>query len=279
MCARMVGMDTGPSGLPGGLADMPPGPGLAALLSTVDRDGLSGAQLAVVVAAQGRQVAHEQARLLADAVALARIPWDGPGPVTRVQADDFAADQVGWTLTMSNWSAHKLLDLGEGLLQRLPMVYEALLAGRIDYWRARAFVQSLALLDEDTARGIATALLAKAEGWTAAQLRDRLRYRANKADPELATRRYRHSVVDRRVHLGLDSEGTAQLSGTNLPVDRAAAAEDRLDRLARAAKADGDARTLDQLRADAMLDALAGIPFQLRPGHYPYTADADRRSA
>src|SRR5512138_112058 len=209
-------MDTGqqapPAGsaLPGGLADMAPGPALAAVLSTVDRTMLSGPQLAVVLRAQYRQVAHEQARMLADAVELAKIPWDGPGPVTREQADDYASIQVGLTLTISAWYADKMLDLGQALLDRLPMVYEALLAGRIDYPRAMAFNQALALLDDQTAAAIATATLAKAEGWTSAQLRERLRYRANKADPDLAKRRYRTSVADRRVHIGLDSEGTAQ---------------------------------------------------------------------
>ena len=93
--------------------------------------------------------------------------------------------------------------------------------------------------------------------------------------PTLARRRYRTSVADRRVGIELDSEGTARLSGINLPVDRAAAAEDRLNRLARAAKADGDIRTIAQLRADAMLDLLTGIAFRLRPSNDPHTADAD----
>ena len=180
---------------------------------------------------------------------------------------------------MTRWSAEKILGLGEDLLNRLPIVYQALLAGRIDYPRAMAFSEALALLDDDTARRIAAATLTKAEGWTSSRLRERLRYRTHKADPELAKRRYRTSVADRRVWIGQDSEGTAQLSGVNLPVDRAAAAEDRLDRLARAAKADGDSRTLAQLRADAMLDLLTGIAFRLRPSNDPYTTSADNEEA
>ncbi len=70
-------------------------------------------------------------------------------------------------------------------------------------------------------------------------------------------------------------DGTACLSGYNLPTDKALAAYDRLNRLARAAKSAGDARTLAQLRADAQLDLLAGIPFQLSPTIDPVTADAD----
>jgi uncharacterized protein DUF222 len=272
-------MDTVRAGLPAGLEDMPPGPALATALSTVDRTELTGCQLAIVVAAQGRQVAHEQARLLADAVELGRIPWHGLGPVTREHSDEFSADQIAMTLTISRWAAAKLQDLGEYLLTGLPTVYQALLDGRIDYPRAMAFHEILALLEVDKAQTIAELILPKAAGWTSGQLRDRLHYQAHKADPNLARRRYRAGVTDRRVYLGLNHDGTAHLSGTNLPVDRAAAAEDRLDRLARAAKADGDTRTLDQLRADALLDTLTGIPFRLRPSTDPATAAADREAA
>ncbi len=258
---------------------MPPGPDLSAILATVDREGLSATQLAVLAAARARQVAHDQAGLLADAVALAAIPWDGPGPVTRDQADDFAADQVAFALTMSRWSAYRMLNLGEQLLQRLPMVYDALAGGRIDYPRAAAYVSELCMLDDDTARTIATATLDNAEVWTSSQLRDRLRYRAHRADPTLAKRRHTRSVADRRVHIGLDPEGTAQLSGMNLPPDRAAAADNWLDRLACAAKADGDIRTLDQLRADAMLDLLAGQTLHLRPSTDPVTTAADTQAS
>jgi Domain of unknown function (DUF222) len=263
------------SELPAGLADMSPGPDLSALLATVDRAGLSAAQLAVLAAARARQVAHDQAGLLADAVALAAIPWDGPGPVTRDQADDFAADQVAFALTMSRWAAYRLLDLGEQLLQKLPMVYEALAAGRIDYPRAAVYVDQLCMLDEEVARAIATATLAKATVWTPSQLKDRLRYRVHRADPTLAKQRHTRSVADRRFCVDLDTEGTARLSGVNLPPDRAAAADNWIDRLARAAKADGDSRTLQQLRADAMLDLLAGVSFELHPSTDPLTAAAD----
>src|SRR5215218_379485 len=102
---------TGERVLPVGLASMPPGPGLSLTLSTVDRTVLSGAQLAVVLAAQGRQVAHEQARLLADAVALSKDAWGEAGTPDRYQADEYANDHVAMTLTVSSFNAAKLIDL------------------------------------------------------------------------------------------------------------------------------------------------------------------------
>jgi hypothetical protein len=85
-------------------------------------------------------------------------------------------------------------------------------------------------------------------------------------------------VADRRVCVSLDTQGTAQLSGLNLPPDRAAAADNFVDRLARAAKSGGDGRTIDQLRTDAMLDLLTGLPFQLYPSIDPLTAAADHQA-
>jgi hypothetical protein len=64
--------------LPEGLAAMPPGPELAAVLAGLDRRRLNGHDLVVVMAAQARQVAHEQARLLADVYEVSRCGPGGP---------------------------------------------------------------------------------------------------------------------------------------------------------------------------------------------------------
>jgi hypothetical protein len=82
-------------------------------------------------------------------------------------------------------------------------------------------------------------------------------------------------VANREVRSGSGHDGTGYLSGSDLPIDRAAAADDYLTRLARAAKAGGDPRTLQQLRADAYLDLLTGIAFQTRPSCDPITHAAD----
>jgi Domain of unknown function (DUF222) len=142
---------------------------------------------------------------------------------------------------------------------------------------ANAFVDALADLDDDTARAVADRLLDRADRWTLAQLRDRLRYHVERANPADAKDRYQRRVVDRDVSVRPGVHGTACLSGYNLPTDKALAAYDRLDRLARAAKSAGDERTLAQLRADAHLDLLSGTPFQLWPSIDPITAEADAR--
>jgi hypothetical protein len=52
--------------LPEGLADLPTGAELAAVLATIDRSRLSDADVYDLLAARARQLAHDQAQLLAD---------------------------------------------------------------------------------------------------------------------------------------------------------------------------------------------------------------------
>ena len=263
--------------LPEGFADLPPGPGLAVALAQVDEARLSSDDLHTVTLARSRQVAHEQARLLSCMLETAYAGYHDDGePLVRSRVlDEFSGDQLAFTLSWSRSAVQGQLDLAQQLVERLPAVYAALSAGRIDLYKAKVFVEGLFLLSDEAARAVVDRLLRKAEDITGPQLRERLRYWANKIDPELAKRRARRSVADRRFYAGLDSEGTAFLGGVCLPPDRAAAAADRVERLARAAKADGDVRTLAQLRVDAMLAVLAGVPFTLRPPGDPCTDSAD----
>lgn len=77
-------------------------------------------------------------------------------------------------------------------------------------------------------------------------------------DPAAAQRRLDRGVAERRVVCEPDTDGCARITALGLPPDRAVAATERVDALARAAKLAGDARTLDQLRADVLLDLLDG---------------------
>jgi hypothetical protein len=264
--------------VPGGLAEMPPGPELAAVLAGLDLTRLHGADLFEVLAAQDRQVSHEQARLLATIWEACRSVGDGQSLSRAGEPDEFGFDQIGFELHWSGHHARAQVHLARTLLLRLPVVYTELSAGRIDYARAAAFADALALLDDDVARQIVDRLIDRARGQTLAQLRDALRYHVKKADPALAKRRHRHAVAARRVWVNLDDDGTANLTGTGLPPDRTAAAYDRLDRLARAARTGGDQRNLEQLRADALLDLVTGHPFAHHPHHDPVTRAADQQA-
>lgn len=264
------------STLPGGLAELAPGAELAGLLESLDPSVVDDDELTGLIAARARQIAHQQALMLVEILRAARrVVADQRPEEWASRAQRYAADVIGMTLHCSVRWAQSQIDLAQGL-EDLPMVYAALLAGRIDEARACAFVSALGFIeDRALAAQIATRLLVKAPGWTLAELRERLRYHIDRRDPKAARRRYSRRVADRNVSLGDGWEGTASLLGYNLPADRATAAYDRVDRLARCARAAGDPRTLAQLRADAYVDLLAGTPFQLAPTIDPLTAQAD----
>jgi hypothetical protein len=263
--------------LPAGLESMAPGPALAALLSTVDRSRLDGSGVIALMQARARLLSYLEAEFLADVVEVGTVDWHTPDEtMTRMpEPDEFSADQVGWAMVWSRTAAQAKLTLGQDLLRRLPRVFAALSAGSIDMARARVFHDMLLQVHDDIATAVVAKLIDKAGGWTCGQLRERLRYQLHKADPGWAARRYKQAVTGRDVRAWTNHDGTGSIFGTDLPVDRAAAADEYLTRLARAAKADGDVRTLAQLRADAYLDLLTGIAFRTQPSCDPFTAQAD----
>lgn len=77
-------------------------------------------------------------------------------------------------------------------------------------------------------------------------------------DPQEAKERYDRSVADRRVVAQPMVEGTANLSGHNLPPDRVTAITRRINKMARSLRGGEETRTMDQLRADIYLDLLQG---------------------
>jgi hypothetical protein len=261
--------------LPAGVESMAPGPELSALLSTVDRARLDASGVSALARARQRQRAHVDAQLLADALEIGLTAWATSDRMSDL--DEFSADHVAFELTWSLSFAKSQLLLARDLIRRLPRVYEALSAGRVDLPRARVFSEVLSDVDDAGATALVDKLIDRAGEWTCGKLRDRLRYYLHKADPGLVSRRYRQAVINREVQAWTSQDGTASIFGKDLPVDRAAAA-DYLNRLARAAKAAGDVRTLAQLRADAYLDLLTGMAFCTQPNCDPITTRADEES-
>jgi hypothetical protein len=78
------------------------------------------------------------------------------------------------------------------------------------------------------------------------------------ADPDEAQRRYEDAVAERRVVAEPTDSGTANLLGLDLPPHRVAAVTRRVNRIARSLRSPSESRTMDQLRADVLLDLLTG---------------------
>ncbi len=243
--------------MPDELALIPAGSQLAAILAGVDRSALSDDDLVRLAQARQRLAAHLQAQLLADIHAIGQRTGNlaGGGEEDRRGLGECeVALAMTWTSRAAGWQ----LSLAEDLVVRLPVVFAALDSGEIDVPRANVFAVETCGLDDAVSRRVADQLIGEASRLTTGQLRVRLRKLVIAADPDRASRNAKEQVKDRRVMAQLTSAGTADLGGYDLPPHRVAAAMERITAIARAAKAGGDARKLDQLRADAMSDLLVG---------------------
>src|SRR5690606_34664865 len=133
---------------------LPPGRQLADLLEQItDRSALSDGELVAVLAARARQLAHLQAELLADMAAAAgrchpRIPEPPPGAGRWAEPVDHGADEIAAALSWTSLAAGCQLEFAERLIHRLPAVYQAMLAGQIDYAKAKVFVDLLGTDDD-----------------------------------------------------------------------------------------------------------------------------------
>lgn len=246
--------------IPQDLAEIPPGPELARALADLEPSRLSGFDCVQVLRAQYRQANHERARVMA---VMAEVGLCGIGPAgdelrRRSEPDEFAADEVRAALVLTRRAAEAQLWLAHDLVSRLPQVHAAMLAGMLDEPRARVFSEWTLGLSPEQARAVCATLLPRAPKLTTGQLIDQIKKLAISADPEWARRRYEQALAERKVVGYRNADGSANLSGYNLPVEWVAAASGHIDALAKAAKHAGDSRPIDHIRAELFLGMTDG---------------------
>lgn len=236
---------------------MTPGPELAAVLDGVDRDSLSGDELVSVMIAHQRLASHYMGQLYRDVAAVAAVVSDFSDEYHH--AVENTAVEIGAALCLTRRSAESETHLALELTRRLPQVLGALLRGDIDVRRAQVLVQGTDHLPQAAAREVVDQIIDEAPRLTTGQLAAKLRRRCIEFDPDAAVVRYRRTLEHRRVYAVPAPEGTANLYGLDLPPDRVTAFSRFLDKAARDLRRGGDARTMDQLRADIFLDVLQGV--------------------
>lgn len=246
--------------VPEGLAAMSPGPELARVLADLDSSLVPNEDIVDVLQARARQPAHDQAQMF-DVMSevICRSPFAGPLEIVREDCPgQYGADEVRAALCWTRRFADAETDLAYTLVHDLPQVQQALLAGLIDRGKAWVFAHHLADLTPEQTAAICAALLPIAPRLTTGQIAERIKRMILELDPAYYERRYRKAVRERMVVGYLSPDGTAVLSASGLPADEAAAAWERLDALARAARRDGHPGTLHQIRADLVLGLLDG---------------------
>lgn len=237
---------------------MAPGPELSAVLAGIDLSRLVGYDCVQVVQARYRQLSYERACLMAAMVESGRC-IGRPDEVARsVEPDEFAADEIRAALVLTRRAAENQFWLAYDVVTRLPPLHAAMTAGLLDEPRARIFTEWTGELTVEQARALCDALLPRATELTTGELIDEIKKYAIALDPEWARRRYEEALADRKVVGRRNPDGSANLCGYNLPVDRVAAAGERIDAMAKAAKHAGDPRPIDHIRAELYLGMTDG---------------------
>lgn len=175
-------------------------------------------------------------------------------PVHEVERARRVADELSLELRISSRTADARIATAEDL-SRLQGTLEALRAGRIGVGHAYAIRDEAQELSDDHVAAVEDRVLADAERQTPGQLRRRARKAVQSIDPDAATQRRKEAATKRRVRLYPEPDGMATLH-VRLPGPVAVAVYNRLNGCAKAAKARGDKRNLDQLRADALVEVL-----------------------
>jgi hypothetical protein len=247
--------------LPTDLDVFPTGLMLAVMLFSMDRDDLSGLDRVSLLKARARLISHLQAEQLADidsiTEAIGELP-DIPGLGHHHDVFDTTATEISAALSLTRRASGTLTDLAYRLCQRLPQVWNALSEGLIDLARARVLADQTTHLPQELARQVCETALERASTQTTGQLRARLQKLIITIDPASAKDRYEEKLAERRVITEMTDAGTAHLMGLDLSPAEANAAMRRINRIAKALKARGDKRPIDQIRADILLDLLTG---------------------
>ena len=250
--------------VPESLDTMEPGHELACVLSAINVDDCTGHDRIRVLKAHERMRSFYSAQLyqamnaVADAIDLEDMPED--------LVEQAAAAEVAAALKWTRRTADGEMALAADLRWRLPEVWHALVEGRIDVHRVKVIVRGTAHLPVATARSVVNAVIESAHRYTTGQLRTRLRKLCIEADPDEAARRYETAVAERRVATEADESGTAHLFGLDLPPDRLEAGLRNINDIAKSLRRRGETRTMDQLRADVLLDLLAGTAVETKSG-------------
>jgi hypothetical protein len=241
-----------------------PGPQSLALLSAVDPDRLSPAEKIDLLVAYERHAAWLAA---CQSRVLASIAKSGPR-----HEDDWVCDEVAAALRLSVAAAGRRLDFAESLATRLPGTWKMLADGEITFLHALAIHDAISGLSDEVVAAVEARVLPAAPRQTLAQFKRSVRRAVIAADPRTAQERHVYAAQARQVTMTPLEDGMAEISAVTT-AEGAATVMTALSSLALRHRVAGDERTIDQRRADALVDlcagALAGAELPTRHGRRP----------
>jgi hypothetical protein len=163
--------------------------------------------------------------------------------------------ELACALRIPERTAERLIGETRVLINALAATFAALGDGLFSYRHAQVMVDELAGLAPDERAAVERLALGAARTQTAARFARTVRTLREKRAPEAMAERCVVAFADREVRIDPAPDGMAYLTAYLNAVD-VAAIHDRLTGTAQRHRADGDPRTLTQLRADVLADAL-----------------------
>lgn len=172
-------------------------------------------------------------------------------------SDEFAGEEVAAVLKLSPRAGHNRLEWAVDASSRLPRTLAATEAGAVSYAQLRVIAEETVHLSPDDVPAVEEHVLARVAGKTPGQVRRIAKRAVLAADTEAAVRREDKARADRRVAVNPLPDGMAEFVAT-LPAADAHTIHSRLDELARIARNNGNTRSMDQLRADSLVEVVRG---------------------
>ena len=166
-------------------------------------------------------------------------------------------EQLAMARNVSPSQAARDLVLGKALRDRFPRIGASLRGGETTAFAARVIVAETRPVDDDTARRIDRQFAGELTTMTATRASRAARFLGMQADPAAYVDAASTSAEQRRVTTRPAPDTMMWLSAL-LPVGTGVGGFASLDRDARTAVAAGDSRTLDQLRADLLVQRITG---------------------
>lgn len=243
--------------LPDDLEARPADDRLAELLCAYEPSELSESDRVRYVKASERLVAAFQARTL-EGITSIHDAYRGLDFDDAENAFDGAVFELRGALRWTRRAAETEVDLAADLKHRLPSVLWALRCGRIDRRRAKAIVDGTAHLSVAHARLVAEAVGDSMQHLTTGQLRSRVRRACLEVDPQSARQETEEAKAQRLFATQSEADGTVSIHLYGVDAVRAQELSDRINRIARSLRGDGESRTMDQLRTDVAIDLLCG---------------------
>ncbi len=232
--------------------------------------------------AHGRVLASAQARhaeLMTDfADARAAVDQDRLDEITAVggrpqfKAGEFACTEISLAVRSSRYTVQRAVAMTRRLRAEAPDAWDAWRAGDIDADKAVRINRALRRLLRNSSKQLLNTVVVDVAVCRTPEILGRwLNQFIARVEPDLQDERLHRSLADRYVSVRPDLDGVSFLSAAVASVD--AVAIDHVLRAVAAAAVPGDLRTVQQRRADALVDLLLG---RISNGHdTPWDTNTD----